>query len=155
MVVNPFQTVLKPHRQRTRLKDVAYSPYLYFLRLYGNTAKALHGFIHRSHVTVWRWMKKHKPQKVSNKRKKIGQFIIDEALLKIGSKFVWLWIAIEPKHRQILKIDMSFERTTLVAERFIASLMDEYDGHPVSTDGDMVSSSLPVPETKASFAFFF
>ncbi len=80
-------------------------------------------------------MQKYKPQKVSNKRKKIDQFIIDETLLKIGSKFVWLWVAIEPKHRQILKVDMSFERTMLVAERFIASLIDEYDRHPVSTDG--------------------
>ena len=68
-------------------------------------------------------MQKYKPEKVSSKRKKINQFIVDETLLKIGSKFVWLWVAIETKHRQILKADMSFERTMLVAERFISSLL--------------------------------
>ena len=56
-------------------------------------------------------------------------------MLKIGSKFVWLWVAIEPKHRQILKADISFERTMLVAERFITSLINRYGKHPISTDG--------------------
>ena len=67
--------------------------------------------------------------------KKINQFIIDETLLKIGSKFVWLWVAIEPIHRQILKADISFDRTMLVAERFISSLINRYGKHPISTDG--------------------
>ena len=128
---------MESHRQRTKLKDIAYSLYLYFLGLsYRNTAKALHRFIHRSHVSIWKWMQKYKPEKVSSKRKKIDQFIIDETLLKIGSKFVWLWwVAIEPKHRQIIKADISFERTMLVAERFISSLINRYGKHLVSTDG--------------------
>jgi putative transposase len=56
-------------------------------------------------------------------------------LLGFGSRYVWLWVAIEPKHKQILQVDMSFERTMLVAERFIASLLNEFGKHPVSTDG--------------------
>jgi putative transposase len=75
------------------------------------------------------------PQKVSDKRTKIEEFIIDETLIKIGSKYVWLWVAIEPKHRQIIKADISFERTMLVAERFISSLINRYGKHSVSTDG--------------------
>src|SRR5215217_1596179 len=40
----------------------------------------------------------------------------------------------EPKNKQILqRIDISFERTMLVAERFIASLINTYGKHPVST----------------------
>src|SRR3954467_5088798 len=67
-------------------------------------------------------MQKYKPQKVLNKRKKIEKFIIDETLIKTGSKYVWLWVAIEPMNKQILHCDMSFERTMLiVAERFIVS----------------------------------
>ena len=129
---------MESYRQRTKLKDIAYSLYLYFLGLsYRNTAKALHRFIHRSHISIWKWMQKYKPEKVSSKRKKINQFIIDETLLKIGSKFVWLWwVAIEPKHRQILKADISFERTMLfVAEKFISSLINCYGKNLVSTDG--------------------
>jgi transposase-like protein len=49
--------------------------------------------------------------------------------------YIWLWVAIEPKHRQILQIDLSSERTMLVAERFIASLINKFGKCPVSTDG--------------------
>ena len=58
---------------------------------------------------------KNKPQqKVLNKsKKKIDKFIIDETQIKVGSQYIWLWVAtIEPKYRQILLyIDTSFERT--------------------------------------------
>ena len=61
---------------------------------------------------------------------------MDETLTKAGSRLIWLWVAIEPEHRQILQIDMSLERNMLVAvERFIASLMNRYGKRPVSTDG--------------------
>ena len=83
-------------------------------------------------------MQKYKPQKVLNKRKKIEEFIIDETLIKIGSKYVWLWVAIEPMNKQVIHIDISFERTMLiVAERFIvASLINKFGKHPVSTADD-------------------
>jgi putative transposase len=48
---------------------------------------------------------------------------------------VYLWVDIEPKHRQILHIDTSFERTMLVAERFIFFLTNRHGKHPVSPDG--------------------
>ena len=39
-------------------------------------------------------------------------------------------------NRQILQIDISFERTMLiVAERFIISLINKYGKHYISTDG--------------------
>ena len=62
-------------------------------------------------------------------------YIVDETQIKVGSRHVWLWVAIEPKHREILQIDVSFERAMLVAERFIASLINMHGKHPVSTDG--------------------
>jgi putative transposase len=126
---------LEHQRHRTKPKDIAYSLYLYFLGLsYRSTSKALQRFIHRSHVSIWKWVQKYKPQKISSKRKKVGEFIIDETQIKVGSQYIWLWVAIEPKHRQILQIDISFERTMLVAERFIASLINTFGKHSVSTD---------------------
>ena len=109
--------------------------YLYFLGLsYRNTAKALQRFVKRSHVSIWKWIQKYRPKKISSTKTKFSEFIIDETQLKVGSQFIWLWVAIEPKHRQILHIDISFERTMLiVAERFIiASLIDKYGKHPIS-----------------------
>ena len=127
---------MKYQRQRTKTKDIAYSLYLYFLGLsYRNTARALQRFVHRSHVSIWKWIQKYRPKRILTKRKKIDEFIIDETLIRINSRYVWLWVAIEPKNKQILHIDISFDRTMLVAERFIASLINTYGKHPVSTDG--------------------
>ena len=39
---------------------------------------------------------------ISSKRKRIMEFIVDETLIKVDSAEVWLWVAIEPKSRQIL-----------------------------------------------------
>lgn len=127
---------MKHQRKRTKPKDIAYSLYLYFLGLsYRNTAKALQRFVHRSHVSIWKWNQKYRPKRILTKRKKIDEYIIDETLIRIGSQYAWLWVAIESKNKQILHIDVSFERTMLVSERFLSSLIDTYGKHPVSTDG--------------------
>ena len=69
------------------------------------------------------------------KKKKVQEFIVDETLLKVGSQYVWVWVAIEPLAKVILGIRISFERTMLVAERFLKALVIEYGKHPLSTDG--------------------
>ena len=93
-------------------------------------------------LSIWKWIQKYRPKKILRQETKIDEFIIDETLIKIGSQYVGLWVAIEPKHKQILNIDISFERTMLVAERFIASLINKYGKHPVSTRRwHMVSTS--------------
>jgi putative transposase len=47
---------------------------------------------------------------------------------------VWVWVAIEPLAKVILGIRISFERTMLIAERFLKALVIEYGKHPLSTD---------------------
>ena len=42
--------------------------------------------------------------KVIIKKKKIDEYIVDETQLKVGSELIWLWVAIEPKNRQILAL---------------------------------------------------
>jgi putative transposase len=128
---------LEYQRQRTKPKDIAYSLYLYFLGLsFRNTAKALQRFVKRSHVSIWKWIQKYRPKKkISSTKTKVSEFIVDETLIKVGSELIWTWVDIEPIHRQILHIDISFERSMLVAERFIASLINTYGKHPISTDG--------------------
>jgi transposase-like protein len=107
---------------------------------YRNTARALQRFVKGSHVSIWKLIQKYKRQKISSKRKKIDEFVIDETQLKVGSRYTWLWVTIEPKHRQILYIDISFERTMLIVSgRFIvASLINNFGKHPVSTSDDGV-----------------
>ncbi len=127
---------MKNPRHRTKPKDIAYGLYLYFLGLsYRNTAKALSRFVHRSHVSIWKWMQRYKPQKISSKRKKIEEFVVDETVIKIGSELIWLWVAIESKDKEIPSINISKERNMFVAERFLFNLLEEYAKHPISTDG--------------------
>ena len=105
-----------------------------------NTAKTLY-FLHLikiSHVSIWNWIQKYKPKKISNKIKKkdIDEYIIYETAIKAGSELIWLWVVIKPKDREILSFHMSKERNMFVtSERFLSHIIKEYGEHPVSTDG--------------------
>ena len=66
---------------------------LFFISLfsglsYRNTAKALQRFVQRSHVSIWKWIQKYKPKKISSQKTKVSEFIIDETQFKIGSKYI-------------------------------------------------------------------
>jgi putative transposase len=89
----------------------------------------------RNHVSIWNWIQKYHVRRISSKRKRISEFIIDETLLKVGSEFIWLLVAIEPQNRQILAVTVTRERNMLRAERFISSIVKIHGKHPVSTDG--------------------
>ena len=48
---------------------------------------------------------------------------MDETQIKVGYKFMYIWVVnIEPKHRQIPTIDISFEQNMIAAERFLSNL---------------------------------
>jgi putative transposase len=90
---------------------------LYFLGLsYRNTSKALAQFVKRSHVAAWKSIQRYKPKKIARKRKRISGLIIDETNVKIGSNYMWIWVAIELKSREILALNISKERIMLIAE---------------------------------------
>ena len=44
------------------------------------------------------------PNKFYLKRTRVTAFIIDETILQIGSDYAWLWVAIEPVHKQVLGV---------------------------------------------------
>ena len=123
-------------RNKTPPEYIYHGLYLYFSGLsLRRTSQQLSYFIKRNHVSIWNWIQKYHPQRISSKSKKINEFIIDETLFKVGSELIWLWVAIEPKNQQILALSISKERNMFVAERFISKLVMIYGSHPVSTDG--------------------
>src|SRR6478609_8363417 len=124
-------------RNKTPPEYIYHGLYLYFSGLsLRRTSQQLSCFIKRNHVSIWNWIQKYHPQKISSKSKKIDEFIIDETLFKVGSEYVWLWVAIDPKNRQILALSISKERHMFVAERFIFDLVKIYRKHSISTDGE-------------------
>lgn len=86
----------------------------------------------RNHVSIWNWIQKYKPQKMQSRRRKVLEYIIDEAMLRVGSEYIWLWVAIEPRNKQILAQNITQERNIFVAERFIGGLVKFNGKHPVS-----------------------
>src|SRR6185312_17127281 len=124
-------------RNRTPLQIIGYGLYLYFLELsFRNAAKAL-SFLKItkiSHVSIWHWIQNYKPKRFFHKRE-IKEYIIDETAIKAGSELIWLWVIIEPKHKEILDVDISKERNTFVAERFLSQVVNKYGLHSVSSDG--------------------
>ena len=125
-------------RNRTSSWYIESGLYLYFLGLSTRgVSKALFFLnkVKRSHVVIWKWIQKYHPKKILSKRKRISEYVIDETILKVGSEYHLLWIAIEPENRQILALNISKERNMLIAERFISSLVQIHGNHPVLTDG--------------------
>ncbi len=124
-------------RSRTPSVYIGYGLYFYFSGLSLRRAAQILSscFIKRNHVSISYWIYKYKPKRISLKRKKIGEFIIDETVIKIGSKLIWLWVAIDNTTKRILGLNISKERNMFVAEPFIAALVKNHGKHPISTDG--------------------
>jgi transposase-like protein len=93
------------------------------------------------------------------RKTKTFEFIIDETIIKVGSEYIWLWIAIENDNRDILQISIFKERNMLfvAAERFISNLVKRYGEYTscFSKWRYMVSTGLQVLETATSSHPFF
>jgi putative transposase len=123
-------------RNRIDVKDIAYALHLYFNGLsLRNTSKALSKFVTRSHTAIRDWIQKYNPQRLYYNKTKIFEFILDETQIKVGSELIWLWVAIEPASKEVLRLNISKERNMFVVERFLSNVVKEYGNHPVSTDG--------------------
>jgi putative transposase len=96
-----------------------------------NTSKALSRFVQRSHTALRDWIQKYKPERLSYRKIMVSKFIIDETQLKVGSEYIWLrWVAIEPKNKQILGLNISKEQNMFVGtERFISHLIKIHGKH--------------------------
>ncbi len=104
-------------RNRTPSEYVGYGLYLYFSGLSLRKAtERLPIFIKRNYVSIWNWIQKYKPQKIKSKKRKISEYIIDETLIKVGSEFIWLWVAIEPKNKAILAPKYQKSETCLLLQ---------------------------------------
>ena len=117
-------------RKRTPSEYICYGLYLYFSGLsLRRASERLSYLIKRNHVSIWNWIQGYKPEKIASKRKKIEAYIIDETIIKVGSNYIWSWIAIEPTKQEILGISISLERNMFVAEKFISKLCKIHGKH--------------------------
>lgn len=77
-------------------------------------------------------------------------------MLKVGSEYKWLCVAIEPENRQIIALSISKERNMfVVAERFLSNIVPDHGKHPASTDGNTWYPQACRFLTKTSHSFHF
>ena len=115
-------------RNRTSSRDIGYGLYLYFLGLSTrNVAKVLSflNIVKRRHVSIWNWIQKYQPKRISSQRNKIDELIVDEAVIKVGSELIWLWVAIDSKNKQILAQNISPKRETCLLQSAFCQILFE------------------------------
>ncbi len=122
---------------RTPSEYIGYGLYFYFsglsLRKAADSRLSADCFIKRNHVSIWNWIQKYNPQKISSQRKrKFSEYSCiqkDETVIKVGSEYIWIWwvATIEPESKEILGISISKEQNMFVAiERFISDVVEEH-----------------------------
>jgi hypothetical protein len=48
-------------------------------------------FIKRNHFSIWNWIQKDKPEKLSSEKKNVSEYVIDKtAVIKVGPEYVWI-----------------------------------------------------------------
>ena len=102
-------------RNKTPTEYIYHGLYLYFSGLsLRRTSQQLSYFIKRNHVTIWNWIQKYHPQRISSKSKRISEFIIDETLIKVGSEYIWLWLQLSQKTRKFSHYQSQKRETCLL-----------------------------------------
>jgi len=112
-------------RERTPLEVILYAIYLYLSGLsLRQTARVLASIgVERSYEVVRLWV--HKFGKLAAKRiscEKAEEAIVDETVVNVGGKRVWLWVAIDPERRILIALYLSEARNILVAYSFLSML---------------------------------
>ena len=120
-----------------------YALYLYFLGLsFRNTSKAIQPLFDKEE-------KKQGVMQLSGNgfrdsilntftivKEYLSAFLIDETMIQIGCySEAWLWVVVEPIHKQILGVYISRHRNMIVAEVFLNSLIKIYGKYTVYSDG--------------------
>jgi transposase-like protein len=84
-------------------------------------------------VDVWKWVQLFVSRRIYV-RKRIAAFVLAETKNLIGNDVGWSWIALEPINRTDLGAYFSRDRTMLIAEAFLKTLVKIYDNHTVYSD---------------------
>jgi putative transposase len=112
---------------RTHSEYIGYGLYFYFsgLSLRKAADRLSDCFIKRNHISIWNWIQKYKPEKLSSKKKKVSEYVKDKtAVIKVGPEYIWILVAIEPKNKEILGMSISKDRNMFVmAERFLSLIL--------------------------------
>jgi len=112
-------------RERTPIEVVLYAIYLYLSGLsLRQTARTLASAgVARSHEAIRLWVHKlaAKAEEIINSER-AETAVVDETVVNVGGRQVWLWVAVEPERRVLLALSLSETRNILMAYSFLCEL---------------------------------
>ena len=86
-------------------------------------SKALEPYVHRSHVSIWRWVQRLAPicDRFDVDRRRVRIIFVDGTMIKIRGRPAWVWVAFEPRLKVFLAFRISYNQSILDAHIFLRS----------------------------------
>ena len=143
-------------RNRTPSSRIGYGLYLYFLGLSTRKAAQALSFLHivkRSHIAIWKWIQKYRPKRISSKRER--EFLnsqLTRRQLRLVQNASGCGLLSSKKTSRFSHCPYP-KKEACLWQRFIKGLAESWKTSGFHRWGDMVSTSMPVPETKSPHSF--
>jgi len=98
-------------------------------------SRAISFFYPRSHQSIWRWLHRFGSLSEAFYVGKAKVAVVDERTVIIKGEEAWIWIALEPKSRKLLGLELSWTRNSFVAYLFLKRLKSLYGIRVVVANG--------------------
>ena len=127
-------------RVRTPLPLMLYGVYVYFCsNSLRRASRILEPIVERSYEAIRQWLRRLAPlcDGFDVQRRLVRTIFVDETMIKVKGRPMWVWVAFEPGLRASLGFRISYNQSTLDAYLFLKELRSRYGLKPIWTDGSV------------------
>jgi putative transposase len=124
-------------RERTPLHLMLYGVYVYLCsNSLRRASKILEPMIGRSHEAIRQWVQRLAPicDGFDVDRKLVRTIFVDETMIKVRGRRMWVWVAFEPQLKVFLAFHISYNQSILDAHVFLKEIRRRYGRKPIWTD---------------------
>ena len=133
--MEPTKFVMR--RVRTPLPLMLYGVYVYLCsNSLRRASRILEPMVERSHEAIRQWVRRLAPicDRFDVDRGLVSSIFVDETMVKVKGRQMWVWVAFEPGLRTFLAFRISYNQSTLDAYLFLRELRSKYGLKPIWTD---------------------
>src|SRR5580700_11163036 len=116
-------------RERTSLPLMLYGVYVYLCsNSLRRASRILEPIVERSHEAIRQWVQRLAPicDGFDVDRKLVRTIFVDETMIKVRDRRVWVWVAFEPQLKVFLAFRISYNQSILDAHVFLKELRGRY-----------------------------
>ena len=141
-------------RNKTPSEYIYHGLYLYFSGLsLRRTSERLSYFIKRNHVTVWNWIQKYHPQRISSKSKRYLNLSLMRHCLKLGQNISGFGLQLSQKTSKFSHYQYLRRETCLLLKDLCQVWSSSWKSSRFNGWWYMVSAGLQILKTKTSYSF--